>query len=205
MRILVQPQWSMLNLRIKSFGSLKKLKFTLPLGQRVSSKCSKKGRKQLSWVHFLHRNNLAKLCKEHQCGEQRISILPRPQEGFPVGSDSYLPAMQETWVWSLSWEDSLEKGMASHSSIFCLKNSVNRGAWWATVHGVKESDMTEQHLLTEAKGSRSEGKGSQWGWKVNLGSDNLALRPLRELEVNHKVVDMKSMDINDVFKRESIY
>ena len=50
--------------------------------------------------------------------------------------------MQETGVQFLGWEDSLEKGMASHSSIFCLKNSVNRGAWWATVHGVKESDTT---------------------------------------------------------------
>ena len=28
-----------------------------------------------------------------------------------------LPAMQETWVWSLEWEDPLDKGMASHSSI----------------------------------------------------------------------------------------
>ena len=28
-----------------------------------------------------------------------------------------LPAMQETWVRSLSWEDSLEKEMATHSSI----------------------------------------------------------------------------------------
>ena len=28
-----------------------------------------------------------------------------------------LPAMQETWAWSLSWEDSLEKEMATHSSI----------------------------------------------------------------------------------------
>ena len=27
-----------------------------------------------------------------------------------------LPAMQETWVRSLGWEDSLEKGMATHSS-----------------------------------------------------------------------------------------
>ena len=25
--------------------------------------------------------------------------------------------MQETWVWSLAWEDPLEKGMATHSSI----------------------------------------------------------------------------------------
>ena len=28
-----------------------------------------------------------------------------------------LPAMRETWFWSLGWEDSLEKGMATHSSI----------------------------------------------------------------------------------------
>ena len=28
-----------------------------------------------------------------------------------------LPAMQETWIWSLGWEYSLEKGMATHSSI----------------------------------------------------------------------------------------
>ena len=28
-----------------------------------------------------------------------------------------LPAMQETWVLSLSWEDALEKGTATHSSV----------------------------------------------------------------------------------------
>ena len=26
-------------------------------------------------------------------------------------------AMRETWVWSLGWEDALEEGMATHSSI----------------------------------------------------------------------------------------
>ena len=48
-----------------------------------------------------------------------------------------LPEMWETWMRSLGWEDSLEKGMAPHSSI--LKNSMNRGAWQATVHGVAKS------------------------------------------------------------------
>ena len=37
--------------------------------------------------------------------------------------------MQETQVESLGWEDALDEGMAS-----CLKNSMDRGAWWATVH-----------------------------------------------------------------------
>ena len=32
-----------------------------------------------------------------------------------------LPTMQETWVWSLDWEDPLEKEMATHSSILTWK------------------------------------------------------------------------------------
>ena len=47
--------------------------------------------------------------------------------------------MWETWVQSLSQEDPLEKGMATHSSILCLENSMDRGAWQATVHGIAKS------------------------------------------------------------------
>jgi len=32
-----------------------------------------------------------------------------------------LPAVQETWARSLGWEDPLEKGMATHSSIFAWR------------------------------------------------------------------------------------
>ena len=46
------------------------------------------------------------------------------------------PAMQETWVRSLGWEDSLEKGMATPPQYSCLENSMDRGAWQATVHRV---------------------------------------------------------------------
>ena len=45
-----------------------------------------------------------------------------------------LPAMQETWVRSLGWEDPLEKEMATHSGILPGKSHGQR-AWWATVHG----------------------------------------------------------------------
>ena len=51
-----------------------------------------------------------------------------------------LPTNQETWVISLGGgEDPLEKGMANHSRILDLENSMDRGAWWAAVHGVAES------------------------------------------------------------------
>ena len=46
---------------------------------------------------------------------------------------------QETQVQSLGWEDSLEEEMATHSSILARKNSMDRGAWWATVQRVTKS------------------------------------------------------------------
>ena len=49
------------------------------------------------------------------------------------------PAMQETRVSSLGWEDPLEEGMATHSSILACRIPMDRGAWWATVHGVAKS------------------------------------------------------------------
>ena len=47
--------------------------------------------------------------------------------------------MQDTWFGYLGQEDPLETGMATHSSIFAMENSMGRGAWWATVHGLPES------------------------------------------------------------------
>ena len=75
--------------------------------------------------------------------------------GFPGGSDSKestchvgdlvtqtvqnLPAMPETWVQSLDWEDPLEEGKATHSSILAWRLPTDRVAWQATVHGVTKS------------------------------------------------------------------
>ena len=56
-----------------------------------------------------------------------------------------MPAMQETWVRSLGWEDLLEEGMATHSSILAWRIPMDRGAWKATQSmGHKELDMTER-------------------------------------------------------------
>ena len=50
-----------------------------------------------------------------------------------------LPAMQETWVQSLCWEDPLEKDMATHSSILAWRIPMDRGAWRAAVRGITKS------------------------------------------------------------------
>ena len=56
----------------------------------------------------------------------------------------YKPTFQTSsgwsaWVWSLRWEDALEKRMATHSSILAWRIPMDRGAWQATVHGVAKS------------------------------------------------------------------
>ena len=42
--------------------------------------------------------------------------------GFPGGSaGKELPAIRETWIQSLGWEDPLEKGKVTHSSILAWR------------------------------------------------------------------------------------
>ena len=49
------------------------------------------------------------------------------------------PAMRETWVQSLDWEDPLEEGMTTHSSILAQRLPMDRGAWRVAVHGIAKS------------------------------------------------------------------
>ena len=63
-----------------------------------------------------------------------------------------LPAMWETWVRYLGWEDPLEEGVATHSSIVAWRILMDRGAWWATVHGVAKSQTRlSEFLFTSVK------------------------------------------------------
>ena len=61
-----------------------------------------------------------------------------------------LPAVREIWVQCQGWENLLEDGMATHSSILAWRIPMDRGIQWGTVHGVAKSQkrlMTKQ-LLT---------------------------------------------------------
>ena len=50
-----------------------------------------------------------------------------------------LPAVQETQIPPLGWEDPMEKEMTTHSSILAWRIPMDRGAWWVTVHGISKS------------------------------------------------------------------
>ena len=52
--------------------------------------------------------------------------------------------MREIWVQSLGWEDPLEEGMATQSSILAWKIPSDRRVWQVTIHWVAKSDTTEQ-------------------------------------------------------------
>ena len=54
-----------------------------------------------------------------------------------------LPAMQETWVQSLGWEDPLEKGMATHSNVLVWRIPWTEEPGKLQLVGCKELDTTE--------------------------------------------------------------
>ena len=67
--------------------------------------------------------------------------------GLPGGSEVKNPPVvhepQETRVQPLGWEDPLEEGLATHSSILTWRIPMGRGAWWTTVHEISGLDTTE--------------------------------------------------------------
>ena len=93
-------------------------------------------------------------CKESAYNAGDPGLIPRlgrsPGEGisYPLHCSwaslvaqmvKNLPAMQKTWVRSLSWEDPLEWGMATHSSTLAWRIPMDGADWQATVHGVTKS------------------------------------------------------------------
>ena len=54
-----------------------------------------------------------------------------------------MPATQETWVRSLGWEDPLEKGMATHSSILAWRIPWTEEPCGLQPMGSQEMDTTE--------------------------------------------------------------
>ena len=93
------------------------------------------------WSGYLHTNTCFQFCFF-------FSFLEAIPRSAIVGSFGYYdpwpitmnpPAAWETWVWSLGREKPLEEYMTIHSSILAWRIPMDRGAWWAIVHGVTQS------------------------------------------------------------------
>ena len=89
--------------------------------------------------------------KESTCNAEDLGLIPGLRRspgkgnGYPLQYSwaslvaqlvKYPPAMQKTWVWSLGWEDPLEKGKATHSNILVWQRNLQS-------MGLQESNMTE--------------------------------------------------------------
>ena len=81
-----------------------------------------------------------------------------------------LPTMHETWVQSLGQEDLLEREMMAHSiENSCLENSMDRGAWQATVHWVAESQTRLSGFhFTLLSWSSAQVVFTTWWWHICL-------------------------------------
>ena len=92
------------------------------LGSRASHSINRTGPPHLHWTtlhplhHFPHLGNEPRFLLHWDYPEIY------PEMGFLVAQPvKNLPAMRETWVWSLGWEDPLEEGMATQSSILAWR------------------------------------------------------------------------------------
>ena len=79
--------------------------------------------------------------------EYRIRMPTSALRGFPtahVGDTSLIPSPGRC----------LQKEMATHSSILAWKNPKDRGAWWASIHGITKSwDTSERLNINSALGT----------------------------------------------------
>ena len=72
------------------------------------------------------------------CGKWGLGISS--WVGFPGGSDGKESACSAgDWGLIAGWEDPIEEGMATHSTVLAWRIPMDRGTWRATVHGVANS------------------------------------------------------------------
>ena len=91
---------------------------------------------------------------------------------------------------------SLEEGMATHSSILVWRIPMGRGAWWPTVQGVAELDMTEQ--LSTAHSHSNIVKTVSWGlkWYIPLFPYHLLQNQSATINVQLQKYNLQGLEKN---------
>ena len=70
-------------------------------------------------------------------GERKVNGLETTMQRQTLPTPAV--QMEETTVAPLGREDALEEGIATHTNILAWRIPVDRGTWWAIVHGVAKS------------------------------------------------------------------
>ena len=94
---------------------------------------------------FLQGRLLTSFCPDahEKCGPYSQLSVGVERASLVAQTGKNLPVMPETRVPSLGWEDPLEEGLATHSSILAWRIPMDRGAWQAnSPWGHIESDTT---------------------------------------------------------------
>ena len=86
------------------------------------------------------------LASDHLCPARTHKVY---SSSLGAQSVKNLPAMGETWVPSLGWEDLLEEDMAAPSSTLAWRIPMDRGGWQATGHGCEKLGHDEQLSTAE--------------------------------------------------------
>ena len=114
------------------------------------------------------------------------------KKSFPHSSVGEQPACHvETWVRSLGWENPLEKGKATHSSILAWR--ILYSPW-----GHKESDTTER--LSKKKDTNEliykvETDSHRKGYEREKGVSEGKIRSLGLTDTEHKINDTRSYSV----------
>ena len=112
------------------------------------------------------------------------------------------------WVQSLGWDDLLVEEMATHSSISFLENSIDRRAWWATVHRVAKNLPAMQETQVRSLGRKDPPKRECQTTQVFLpgefhGQSSLtgySPRGCKELDMTGQVSTVQHVSKKDCYK-----
>ena len=136
-----------------------------PRREKITSTASKVGKSlSKSWLILTRKEATSRVCGNFWGRSQNpqtpiwTSLHTLPGASLVAQQVKNLPAMWETWVQSLDWEESLEKEKATYSSILAW-----RIPWTVESMECKESDMTERLSLSFFSFILYELGYSQWG------------------------------------------